>query len=1011
MNIKPRRTALAILLLLAFAAAAWGLGGREDPLLYADTLIAEQKYDEAILYITEFMQKYPDRFDAAQARMRKITKIRSTYNKSAEALIEVLQNDPTNQEKKLAMIKELESLERVPNPAVKEFVARTKDLALFTYNRAQFETIMAEGRALIDSGKFAEAAKRYESGFELYRPEFVAAGLDQAFVDGVFERVASVSGSIIEFEAGGLAMKAAFEALSSAYASGNDAAIRTAWVAAEETALATARTRRFVVDQGRALEASFAELTAADRTVTENSFLPFAYRLVLGRRAEGRLEGVVGSIDARWTSSLGAAQAALDGALASGLAAARAAYDQGEWDAALSGYRAAAANADRGVALLSLWGHYAPSDLYQRSTPLGQAALELKGQDYLRFVHAGRAARSYEALASAQAAIGANGLALDAYRPSPEAADASLAEFEARRAAFVETQGAIAAIREESGASATRMAAWTQAGYGSVASQEEQGALDGRIDNASRLARTMETKAVAAASAFRFGLLSDAADKAIATIDSSKAFLAGLPSDDPSLPEATFRYPSKALASLRSAEAALASLKAEIDAFLASSGSKPAYIASDASVLEWTERARALSARTASSSAERVSLQAKATEQKQLADSSRLEAERRLAESRSALRANNFETARERLDRARERYLASLSFEQNPTLRADSDRLLSELAATILKTENDLVVADTRRLVTGGKSLYLQGEFDRAETTLLQARSRWSTTNSTPEVEVEYWLKLVQTALSVKTGRDIPVTAPLFPEMSQLLSLAKQYYEEGSSLLSKRDKTGAIRSFSQSRQKIAEVKVVFPLNQEARVLELRIDQLSDPDEFGRKFARMVSEARGKFDSKIDLTTAYSDLKDLETINPRYPGLRALIERAEILLGFRQPPPDPKALAEARSLVQAAQRIFDSRQVAQFSFARAQLEKAIGLDPNNESAGLLKDKIATYIGGDTAIVLPSAAESLYNEAVTFFTNGDYINARARLARLAAVFPRGVSMQKVSDLDARLTARGY
>jgi tetratricopeptide (TPR) repeat protein len=344
-------------------------------------------------------------------------------------------------------------------------------------------------------------------------------------------------------------------------------------------------------------------------------------------------------------------------------------------------------------------------------------------------------------------------------------------------------------------------------------------------------------------------------------------------------------------------------------------------------------------------------------------------------------------------------------------MRVNSDRLLSELASSILKAENDLVVADTRRLLTTGKSSYLQGEFDRAETSLLQARSRWATTNTTAEVEVEYWLKLVQTALSVKTGRDIPVTAPLFPEMSQLISLAKRYYEDGTSLLARRDKTGAVKSFAAARQKISEIKVIFPLNQEARVLELKIDQLSDPDEFSRKFARMFAEAKGKIDARIDLTTAYSDLKDLEAINPRYSGLRTQIERAEILLGFRQPPPDPRAVAEARSLVQAAQRIFDSGQVSQFSFARTQLERAITLDPNNENASRLKDRIATYIGGDTAIVLPSAAEILYNEAVTFFTGGDYINSRARLSRLVSLFARGGSVQKVADLDARLTAIGY
>ena len=220
--------ALALVVLLICATAAWGMGGREDPLTLADTLISEQKYDDAILYLTEFMKKYPDRFDAAQSKLRKITKIRSAYNESAAALIQVLNDDPTNQEKKLAMIRELESYERSPNPAIKEFVARTKDLALFTYNRAQFEDIMAQGRSLIDSGSYVAAIKRYETGFELYKPEFLTAGLETAFVDTALEGVASISGSIIAFEPQSEELKAAFNALAGAYTGGNQESITQA---------------------------------------------------------------------------------------------------------------------------------------------------------------------------------------------------------------------------------------------------------------------------------------------------------------------------------------------------------------------------------------------------------------------------------------------------------------------------------------------------------------------------------------------------------------------------------------------------------------------------------------------------------------------------------------------------------------------------------------------------------------------------------------------------------------
>ena len=41
----------------------------------------------------------------------------------------------------------------------------------------------------------------------------------------------------------------------------------------------------------------------------------------------------------------------------------------------------------------------------------------------------------------------------------------------------------------------------------------------------------------------------------------------------------------------------------------------------------------------------------------------------------------------------------------------------------------------------------------------------------------------VNSAISMKTGRDIPVSAPQYPEMSQLLNLAYSYFEEGSELI------------------------------------------------------------------------------------------------------------------------------------------------------------------------------------------------------------------------------------
>ena len=81
----------------------------------------------------------------------------------------------------------------------------------------------------------------------------------------------------------------------------------------------------------------------------------------------------------------------------------------------------------------------------------------------------------------------------------------------------------------------------------------------------------------------------------------------------------------------------------------------------------------------------------------------------------------------------------------------------------------------------------------------------------------------------MKTGRVIPPTAPLYPEMSQMLSIAHQYFDSGSAKIKKGQKAEGVELLEQAKKKLQEVQLVYPLNQEASLLTLRIDQLIDPD--------------------------------------------------------------------------------------------------------------------------------------------------------------------------------------
>ena len=59
-------------------------------------------------------------------------------------IIDVIINEPTNDEKKLKLIAELEAIEENPSEATREFIAQTKAAAEFTYFRSKFEEIIAK---------------------------------------------------------------------------------------------------------------------------------------------------------------------------------------------------------------------------------------------------------------------------------------------------------------------------------------------------------------------------------------------------------------------------------------------------------------------------------------------------------------------------------------------------------------------------------------------------------------------------------------------------------------------------------------------------------------------------------------------------------------------------------------------------------------------------------------------------------------------------------------------------
>ncbi len=1009
---RTRSSVLAAiaLLLLAIAPNAYAGGRKEDPLSKADQLIASRLYNEAIVELTSFIKQNPNRFDDAQKRLQRIIRLRETYNQTADELLDVMVNDPLNDERKLALIKRLEDLEAAPNRAAREFLSRTKETALFTYNRSKFEQIMGEGRALLDRNAYAAAARKYTEGFVLYKEEFDAASYGPLIVSRVDEGLRTINAQVARFPALVERLEAGATAFEKTFAAANGreglSPATEAIRALESVMFEFAAARNAVTAAGRGFETQFLLLQSADKSLTDSSFLPFAFRFVLGRKTEVRPEGIMGAMDTLWIALANRVQAVSAAAADRSYAASMALRAAGDASARES-FLSTAEYADLAMRTSGLWAAVAGAEMSPALTSYGRSIIAGKPQSALRY-------RSLSRLAKHEAA--AESLTQDFGRLAARAAETAK-PYEAGAAPAAAVVSAIRADRADLLELAGRVAGQIDlvGTYSSLVSEYAAQKLLGSeaVSYAAEAQRKLSvlsgavfaTDTDSAAAQYRIELaeIGLSRDSAKTDMARGKDLQSGTASADG---RSVLKYPAESIPVYAGADEKLAGIEAASAGLLKEIGAENSRVSGDARLREIAAGARALQGEAAALKSETRAALAAARQRVQEAESARLEGERRYAEARSALARQNFDMARERLQRAGERFDYSLSIQESASLRADRDRRLLALSAEITKTENEVVVRDVRRLITVGREAYFAGSFDRAEDTLLQAQNRWKTTNVNDEPEVAYWLTLVRSALSIKTGRTIPVTAPLYAEMSRLLSFARQYYEEGKALLDARRKTDALAKFEDAKKKIQEVKIVFPINQEASLLSLRIEQVTDPDAFNASFRKKISDAQAKVKARPQ--EAYSELQDLAEINPRFPGLRTLIEKVEIDLGMRLPPPDRAALARSAQLTAAARRIVDANLRGQFPVALEQLNEALKLNPSNEQAVALKDRIQVDVGGQAAVVLTNTAEREYQRAVQELQKGNTIVALAIVEQLLRD-PQNKNSPRILELQRRIQAR--
>lgn len=989
------RSVLLVLTLLAAVPALYGGGKQDEALTRADLLIKEKRYSEALAILSDYARRNPQDFDHAQARIKKIITFRDNYNAAAQELLATLIDDSQNTQRILQLTGRLFDLDPLRIAETQDIIVRIREQALFTLNRRRFEEILARGRELTIQGNYTEALRTYTEGLDIYRDEFFNAGYGAAMEDRVRQGIAAIAGNIGSFRPAMTSLTgsvAGLEALAGQGAeSQNLPGYRNAYnrVGVEMERFALLRSLYEEIEGD--FQEDLARIRQTDPAMGDRNFLAFAVGLMEGS-PDDPYDGILGVFDTLWNRSVSTARNLLEAKSRSPYTSAVEEMEGGNYTRT-----AARTNLLSGYAALPLdlelrWSRYGGS---RNVTLFNQAVPSQEAENYLKF-------RALSEMPGYLGALGALGLRLGSLREQDTvAAWRAGGNGEDLLRAEQSFTGIVRQIRTEaeslSGAFRRETAGYRELenSYPGSGSMDYIGQADSLISALTGEALALET----ASSIRRYTLANGMAERRV--LQRERELQEGIDLFQGSVTGDNYlaRHPARAAELLGRMNTAASADAQVLDALLGQYDAEPREIAGR-EIGTLRETAQALRSRLETARSQGSSLASVADYQANQADTLRQNGDRFFAEAQLALNQGNFDIARDRLLRAGNFYDQSLELEDNGSLRNRQNSAVPELDREIARLENQAVLRDVASMLTQTSNAYVQGDLERAEDLLTRARNTWRRTQVEENPEILYWQGMVRSG--IRAGRTIPVTAPLYAEMSQFLSEAQKDYEAGSAILSDSRDEG-LRRLYLARQNIQKVKLVYPMNERAGLLDLRIDQVTDPQSFTANFQERVNRAVAGT-RRRDLQS-YNDLLNLRTLNPRYPNWTGIISQAEIDVGLRPPPPDPLKAAQAEEIVARVRSIVRSRDLAGMAEARTALAEAINLNPGNREAAALFNEASQFIMAGT-VVLDTEAERKYRQAIAALTQNNPLGARILVQEIYARNPQYRYNSRMIALEQRV-----
>ena len=990
------RLLAAVIILFTAASSLYARGGQEGNVLArADRLIADREYDEAARILSEFMSKNPNQFEEAQKRMKRIINIRARYNQVANELLDVVETRPDDSDKIMALSDELLSIENPSNPATRRFLDQIRYLAEFRMNSGRLERILITARYQLSQNNYSAAMATYASGLDIYQELYFSSGYGAQA-----ENVARSGLETIERNIRG------FNALQNPVSlnAGRLAAVDRPEHPSPAEASRLLSELSPLLDQLTALQESFQQVKNSfdvqhavnqrERDESgDRSFLSFAGMLLSGP-ADMR-EGMIGALKQFWDFRVSPTESAL-------INLAGRSYNSGfeammgqNYPGSVSAFNTADLFITIALEQTRRSNRFLGTGNTRNHMIYGELVNEERAGNYLSLRIMSQAIghlRSAGNLANRNLALERAGFpALASWQSGAITAQAAISQEQAVRQSYQSLISELGVLEERVAVELSNFNLYREnlpsISSGGIGSPQKPLTDAGNLTAAlnSRF-RAMEYNSAIRYYTIAVRDMESRAEQRQIEFNEGNSLVSGLAREAGWGEIYTAYYPTEGLAILTrmnsSLETDIRETRALVDRFAAE----------DQSIIVTEEMSglyslgRDLLARLLALQSTNSALMASARQQVQQAASLRHEGDRLFQAAQASLNRNDFESARNFLTRATDQYRASRNIQESDSLRATWNTQVVGLNADIDRRENEVIVQYVREQVTRAQTQYFAGNIDQAETALVNAQNRWRITNTTEQPEVEYWLGLVRGALSLQSGRTIAATAPLFAEMSQLLSDARRNYDEGVRLLNSGRRREGLARFNDAMEKTREVRIMFPLNHDARMIELRIEQQTDQAAFNTAFQRRLNEAIAGTRPNVRNPQSFAELQDLAEINPRYPGIAAIITQAEIDMGYRPPPPNPRDLARSTELTRSAQTNFNSRDSTRISLARTELEQAVLLNPNNSQAQRLLDQVLISLTGTGTIAIPQEIQDQYDVAFRMHTQGNYLQADAVLQRL-------------------------